>query len=73
MPDRVSLMEAALDVYPEGLALLDGDERVVLWNRAAEQMTGHPGAEVVGRRLPEALEPLAQGRHCEMQSWDAGR
>ena len=66
MADRVSLMEAALDVYPEGLALLDADERVVLWNRAAEQMTGHPGAEIVGRRLPEALEPLAAGRHCEM-------
>ena len=66
MPDRVSLMEAALDVYPEGLALLDGDGRVVFWNRAAEQMTGHPGAEVVGRRLPKALEALATGRNLEM-------
>ena len=66
MADRVGLMEAALDVYPEGLALLDGDERVVLWNRAAELMTGHPGAEVVGRRLPKALEALAAGRTCEM-------
>lgn len=67
MADRVGLMEAALDVYPEGLALLDADEHVVLWNRAAEQMTGHPGGELVGRRLPEALEALAGGRNCEMQ------
>jgi|SRR5579862_740051 len=66
MTERVGLMEAALDVYPEGLALLDGEERVVLWNRAAEQMTGHPGAEIVGRPLPEALEVLATGRNCEM-------
>lgn len=66
MAERVDLMEAALDVYPEGLALLDGDERVVLWNRAAERMTGHPGAEIVGRQLPEALEALAAGRNCEM-------
>lgn len=66
MADRVGLMEAALDAYPEGLALLDGEERVVLWNRAAEQMTGHPGAEVVGKRLPETLEAVATGRHCEI-------
>ena len=40
-------------------------ERVVFWNRAAEVMTGYSGAEVVGRRLPEALEPLALGSDCE--------
>lgn len=66
MSDRVELMEAALDVYPEGLALLDNDERVVFWNRAAEVMSGYPGAEVIGRHLPEALGPLAAGRQCEM-------
>jgi diguanylate cyclase (GGDEF)-like protein/PAS domain S-box-containing protein len=66
MADRSELVEAALDVYPEGLALLDSDDRVVFWNRAAELMTGYPGAEVVGRCLPEALEPLAGGRDCEM-------
>jgi diguanylate cyclase (GGDEF)-like protein/PAS domain S-box-containing protein len=66
MADRVELVEAALDVYPEGLALLDGEERVVFWNRAAEVMTGFPGAELIGRRMPEALEPLAGGRDCEM-------
>src|SRR3954452_15856206 len=67
MANRVELVEAALDVYPEGLALLDHDERVVFWNRAAELMTGYPGAEVVGRALPESLQPLAGGRDCEMQ------
>jgi diguanylate cyclase (GGDEF)-like protein/PAS domain S-box-containing protein len=65
MTDRAELVEAALDVYPEGLALLDLDERVVFWNRAAEGVTGYSGAEVVGRRLPEALEPLALGRDCD--------
>lgn len=66
MADRAELLEAALDVYPEGLALLDPDERVVFWNRAAELMTGYPGAEVVGRALPDALEALAVGRDVEM-------
>jgi diguanylate cyclase (GGDEF)-like protein/PAS domain S-box-containing protein len=66
MAERAELVEAALDVYPEGLALLDHDERVVFWNRAAELMTGYPGAEVVGRHLPDELQPLAGGRDCEM-------
>ncbi len=65
MADRAELVEAALDVYPEGLALLDCGERVVFWNRAAEVMTGYSGAEVVGRQLPEALEPLALGSDCD--------
>src|SRR3954467_9574697 len=67
MADRAELAEAALDVYPEGLVLLDGDDRVVFWNRAAELMTGYPGAEVVGRPLSEALEPLVKGR--DRESW----
>jgi diguanylate cyclase (GGDEF)-like protein/PAS domain S-box-containing protein len=66
MTDRVELVEAALDVYSEGLALLDRDERVVFWNRAAEAMTGYPGAEVIGRTLPESLAGLACGRDHEV-------
>lgn len=68
MADRSELVEAALDVYPEGLALLDMEERVVFWNRAAETMTGYPAADLLGRRIPEALEPLTQGRDYEMHT-----
>ncbi len=66
MNDRAELAEAALDVYPEGLALLDLEERVVFWNRAAEAMTGYSGPDMVGRRIPEALEPLASGRDNDL-------
>ena len=65
MADREGLMEAALEVYPEGLALLDGDGRVVLWNRAAEAVTGYARAGVLGRPLPCALAPLADCRDYE--------
>lgn len=58
MADRGELLESALDVYPEGLALLDQVGRVVFWNRAAETITGHCSANLVGRELPQALEPL---------------
>src|SRR5579864_9563315 len=68
MADRAELVEAALDVYPEGLALLDPGERVVFWNRAAEEMTGYSGAEIVGRSLPDALDPLTSGRDYEMHA-----
>jgi len=71
MADRAELVEAALEVYPEGLALLDDNERVVFWNRAAELITGFPSAEVIGQHLPEALEPLGGGRGFEI--YPAGR
>jgi diguanylate cyclase (GGDEF)-like protein/PAS domain S-box-containing protein len=64
MADRIELMEAALDVYPEGLALLDQEEHVVLWNRAAEWLTGFPGAELIGQTLPASLEALVRGGEC---------
>jgi diguanylate cyclase (GGDEF)-like protein/PAS domain S-box-containing protein len=59
MADRAELMEAALDVYPEGLALLDETGRVIFWNHAAEIITGHPNAGIIGSVLPQGLAPLA--------------
>jgi diguanylate cyclase (GGDEF)-like protein len=62
MTDRVELFEAAMDSLPEGLALLHGDPSgpgaVVFWNQAAVAITGHTGFEVVGRAVPDTLQPL---------------
>jgi PAS domain S-box-containing protein len=60
MGDRAELVEAALEVFPEAVVLLDGEERVVFWNRAAEMLTGYAVADVVGRPMPPGLEALAQ-------------
>ena len=65
MADRAELVEAALEVYREGLALLDKGDRVIFWNRAAEAITGYSGAHVLGRELPASLEALARGPVCE--------
>lgn len=62
MTDRAEFVEAALEVYPEGLALVDREDRVVLWNRAAELLTGFGGAQMVGRVLPGSLQALLCGR-----------
>jgi diguanylate cyclase (GGDEF)-like protein/PAS domain S-box-containing protein len=61
MTDRTALFEAALDSYPEGIALLGETGQVVFWNRAAESMTGFAGMEMVARPIPWALEPLLRG------------
>jgi diguanylate cyclase (GGDEF)-like protein/PAS domain S-box-containing protein len=58
MADRGDLVEAALEVYREGLALLDSEDRVVIWNRAAEAITGYSGVQVLGRAIPGPLEGL---------------
>lgn len=68
MADRAELIEAAIELYPEALALVDRDDRVVLWNRAAELVTGHACSQLVGRVLPGSLEALLCGRMREGES-----
>lgn len=62
MTDRVELFEAAMDSLPEGFGLLVGDPggqgEVVFWNQAAVAITGHTGFELVGRAIPDTLQPL---------------
>ncbi len=58
MSIRTELAEAALEAYPEGLALLDAEERVVFWNHSAEQITGFAAVQLLGRTLPGALAAL---------------
>ncbi len=60
MTERSELLEATLDCHPEGIALIGQERNVVLWNRAAEAITGHLGLELVGRPVPELLKPLLQ-------------
>ena len=68
MTDRTELVEAALESYPEGIALFDLDGQVVFWNQAAEMLTGFCGGDVVGRSIPGALEALTICRDYEMDA-----
>lgn len=61
MTDRTELLEAALDSLTEGIALAGPERRVVFWNLAAEAITGHAGADLLGRPVHEALETLIVG------------
>jgi diguanylate cyclase (GGDEF)-like protein/PAS domain S-box-containing protein len=60
MTDRMELLEAALDNLPEGIALLGEEGLAMFWNPAAEAITGYSAADLLGRPLPEALEPILQ-------------
>jgi len=52
------LLEAAFDAVPEGVALVGLEGEVVLWNQAAQGITGYAAIDVLSRPLPESLEPL---------------
>jgi diguanylate cyclase (GGDEF)-like protein/PAS domain S-box-containing protein len=59
MADRTELLESALDMLPDGLAVFGAEGEVVLWNHAAEAITGYAGVELLMRPVPEVLEALA--------------
>jgi diguanylate cyclase (GGDEF)-like protein/PAS domain S-box-containing protein len=58
MTDRNELLEAAFDSVPEGVALVGTEGEVVLWNQAAQGITGYAAIDLLARPLPEGLEPL---------------
>ena len=73
MADRAELLEVALDSIPEGVALLGVEDQIMLWNRAAEAITGYASADLLSRQAPGPLEPLllASARLGDMEP-DAG-
>jgi PAS domain S-box-containing protein len=47
---------AILANIADGIVAVDRDGSVVLWNRAAEEITGVPGAEAIGRTPAQVLQ-----------------
>ena len=56
--DRTELLESALDTLPDGVAVFGAEGDVVLWNHAAEAITGYAGMELLKRPVPKVLEAL---------------
>jgi len=52
----------ALDAMEEGIAVLEGESRVLFWNPAAAAMTGYRGADLLARPLPNDFYTLDRGR-----------
>ena len=49
--------ENIVESLDEGLVVLDGDERILRWNRAMAQIYGVNPPEAVGRRVEEMFDP----------------
>ena len=47
---------AILAHIADGIVAVGRDDRIVLWNRMAEQITGVPASEALGRLVPEVLQ-----------------
>jgi PAS domain S-box-containing protein len=58
--DRRARASRVLQTIADGVVLVDRDGRVLLWNAAAEAITGIPSAAVVGRPATEALPGYAE-------------
>jgi len=58
LEERTALLEAALDSLADGVALAGPERRLVFWNRAAEAITGHASAELLGRPVHDVLEAV---------------
>jgi diguanylate cyclase (GGDEF)-like protein/PAS domain S-box-containing protein len=66
------LLEAAFDAVPEGVALVGLGGEVVLWNQAAQGITGYAAIDVLSRQIPEGLEALLLDESADAPGSDGG-
>jgi len=57
------ILEAALSELEEGIAVLDGESRVLFWNPAATSITGHLSADLLSRHLPVGFYQMDTQHH----------
>ena len=55
MCDRLEMLEGTLDLMEDGVAILDDQSKVILWNKTAVLLTGHLAEELLCRPCPEGL------------------
>ncbi|MEJ2719730.1 MAG: SpoIIE family protein phosphatase [bacterium] len=55
LPLDVPMLRSALDYMNLGVYITDRDRRIHLWNRKAEEITGHKSADVIGRACCENI------------------
>ena len=67
--DAYARLRLAFDAVPEGVALLDSEDRYVLWNRRYAEFFTHESTKiVVGARFEDTLrDELARGQYPEAQ------
>lgn len=67
MSDRTTLLESAVDSLPDGVAIFGEEDCVMVWNQAAEAITGYTGMDLLTQPVPKALgELLEEARLAEV-------
>lgn len=66
--DRDRLCRAIVEGSADGVIVGDREGRIVLWNRGAEEIFGHPAAEVLGTSMDLIIPEKLRARH-----WDGYR
>jgi len=61
MPDQI-LYKDILDSLYDGVYFVDTQQRIIYWNKAAEQITGYRAEEVVGTRCSDNILVHVDGR-----------
>ena len=59
--------DAILESISDGVFTVDSEWRVTSFNRAAEQITGVPRREAIGRRCGDVLRSSLCGPECALQ------
>jgi len=62
--ERLEMLGATLDLLDEGVAVLDSQSRVVFWNNAAAELTGHQRMHLLSRPCPADLYKVAEDHLC---------
>jgi PAS domain S-box-containing protein len=47
--DSQEQLSEVISFFPDAVLAIDADKRVIIWNRAMEQMSGIPAAEMIGK------------------------
>ncbi|MFH1688623.1 MAG: diguanylate cyclase [Candidatus Eisenbacteria bacterium] len=53
--ERSGFFRAMVDNLHDGAYFVDRDRRIVYWNKSAEELTGYPSEEVVGRKCSDDI------------------
>jgi len=53
--ERSGFFRAMIDNLHDGAYFVDRDRRIVYWNKSAEELTGYPSEEVVGRTCDDGI------------------
>jgi PAS domain S-box-containing protein len=62
-----SLMDVVLDNVADGVFTVDPELHITYWNRAAEEITGYPAGEAVGRSCHEVFRASLCREECPMR------